>query len=279
MSACPTCSKVNGPSFRFCMGCGAALPRRTLPPSAFEEPLWDPPPRADSTPPPEAVTWTATARPGPTPSRLALVAIAIDGSTRGSHRLPEGTVAFGRNRGGELARDRYLSPEHFAVTPRGERLLVEDRGSLNGVYRKLRAGDSVRLESGQTFRVGRELLRFDAPPSPRPSSDGVESLGVDPLGCVGRLVVVHDRTRTGDAFPVMAGGLLVGRERGDVRFPEDAFVSGTHCRIGVEQGLVWLTDLGSSNGTFLRIRETVEVAVGEILLVGLQLFRVALASR
>jgi hypothetical protein len=290
MFACPTCSKENGPSFRFCMGCGAALPRRTVPASALQDLLGEPVPTPGSTPV-EPVTWTATARPapvdragtgarpGPTPSRLALLAIAIDGSTKAAHRLPEGTVTLGRSRGGELARDAFLSPEHFSVTARGERLLVEDRGSLNGVYRKLRGGDSARLEVGQAFRIGRELLRLEALAEPQRGADGVEWLGADPQGHAGRLVVVHTRHRTGDAFPIPKSGLLLGRERGEVRFPEDPFVSSTHCRLGVEGGAVWLTDLGSSNGTFLQLREPVEIGVGEILLVGLQLFRVALASR
>jgi hypothetical protein len=38
---------------------------------------------------------------------------------------------------------------------------------------------------------------------------------------------------------------------------------------------VCLTDLGSSNGTFLRVREARLVPTGSLLLMGQQLFRVA----
>ena len=66
-----------------------------------------------------------------------------------------------------------------------------------------------------------------------------------------------------------------GRERGDVLFPEDGYVSGLHCRIARGQdGAVYLTDLGSSNGTFIRLRSEPSVASGDMLLMGQQLFRV-----
>jgi len=82
------------------------------------------------------------------------------------------------------------------------------------------------------------------------------------------------RETTGNAFPVPKQGIHIGRERGDVLFPEDGYVSGLHCRITYEEGRIWLTDVGSSNGTFLRIRGEEEVQPGEILLMGQQLYRV-----
>ena len=38
----------------------------------------------------------------------------------------------------------------------------------------------------------------------------------------------------------------LGRERGDVIFPEDGYVSGLHCRIHHDGTAVVLTDVGSS---------------------------------
>ena len=37
-----------------------------------------------------------------------------------------------------------------------------------------------------------------------------------------------------------------------------------------------LTDLGSSNGTFVRLREEAELRSGDVLLMGQQLFRVTM---
>lgn len=66
-----------------------------------------------------------------------------------------------------------------------------------------------------------------------------------------------------------------GRERGDILFSEDGYVSGLHCRIAKgEDGRMYLTDVGSSNGTFVRLRGERDLAPGDVLLMGQQLFRV-----
>lgn len=206
---------------------------------------------------------------------FSLVSITIDGKPKTSHELTAESEVFGRSRAEELAADPFLSPEHFVVSRRGEKLFVRDRGSLNGLFRKLRAAETVRGGDGFVFRVGREVLRFEHLAEPQPTADGVELLGADPGECVGRLVVVHGRESTGNAYLVPAAGLVVGRERGDVLFPDDAFVSGTHCRIDGADGEISLTDLGSSNGTYVKLDESVEVSPGEVILAGLQLFRIS----
>ena len=69
---------------------------------------------------------------------------------------------------------------------------------------------------------------------------------------------------------------MLGRERGDILFPEDGYVSGTHAQLTLRDGQVYLSDLGSSNGTFFRIRGSRMVASGSLLLMGQQLFRATL---
>jgi pSer/pThr/pTyr-binding forkhead associated (FHA) protein len=66
----------------------------------------------------------------------------------------------------------------------------------------------------------------------------------------------------------------MGRERGDILFPEDGYVSGTHARIALRDGRVYLVDVGSSNGTFLRVRGERRLAPGAFILMGQQLFRI-----
>ena len=104
--------------------------------------------------------------------------------------------------------------------------------------------------------------------------DGVERLGSPIEGYVGRITMVVGRETAGASFPVPETGLNLGRERGEVLFPDDGYVSGLHCRISFEDGKVYLTDLGSSNGTFVRMLTQQELGNGDILLMGQQLFRV-----
>jgi pSer/pThr/pTyr-binding forkhead associated (FHA) protein len=67
---------------------------------------------------------------------------------------------------------------------------------------------------------------------------------------------------------------MVGRGTGDVSFPSDGYVSSKHATITVSDGQLAVRDLGSANGTFVRINGTAAVNAGDLLLVGEQILRV-----
>lgn len=208
--------------------------------------------------------------------RIVLTALRADGSEAGSFPLPEAPmITVGRDTGSIFAGDSYLSPRHATFSRQGGRLMVRDEGSLNGVYLKLQPNAPWPLEYGDVFRIGQEIIRFEELVGQGPSSDGVERLGSPARGYIGRLALVIGRDTTGNAFPVPEAGVHLGRERGDVLFSEDGYVSGLHCRIAREQdGNVYLTDVGSSNGTFVRLGADHALSPGDVLLMGQQLFRV-----
>lgn len=204
-----------------------------------------------------------------------LTALRADGSEAGTFRLPDApTVTVGRDTGSIFAGDSYLSPRHASFTRRGGQIVVKDEGSLNGVYLKLKPNEPWPLQYDDVFRIGQEIIRFEElKPQPR-SSDGVERFGSPGKGYIGRIALVIGRDTTGNAFPIPERGIHCGRERGDVLFSEDGYVSGLHCRVHrAQDGKIYLTDVGSSNGTFIRIRSEHPIRPGDILLMGQQLFR------
>jgi pSer/pThr/pTyr-binding forkhead associated (FHA) protein len=205
-------------------------------------------------------------------ARGRLVLIKPDGSEGGVHPLLDGENLIGRGQGSLFDADAYLSPRHgeFTLGPNG--LTVRDLRSLNGVFLKISAEES--LESGDVFRIGQELLRFEVIAPPQPLEDGTEVMGTPNPGFWGRLSVIVGRDVDGSAFPLFGDAIVLGRERGDILFPEDGYVSGTHARITLRGGQVYLADLGSSNGTFLRIRGERSLPTGSFVLMGQQLFRV-----
>lgn len=256
--ACPQCGHENIPSNRFCASCGynLSLARSSAP-----------------APSPSAPAPAPAAEPPANPVKLT--ALRPDGTDLGTFTLPAGVpTTVGRDAGGIFAGDSYLSPRHATFELQNGKLRVRDEGSLNGVYRKIAPLTPVELVDGSIFRIGQEIVRFEALKPEPPGPDGVERLGSPSNGYVGRIALLIGRETTGNAFPVPEQGIHIGRERGDVLFPEDGYVSGLHCRITVEEGRVWLTDVGSSNGTFLRIQGEDEIQPGEILLMGQQLYRV-----
>jgi pSer/pThr/pTyr-binding forkhead associated (FHA) protein len=173
-----------------------------------------------------------------------------------------------------FASDNYLSPKHASLTVRNGSLFVQDAGSLNGTYLRLKPNDPELIADGQMFRIGQEIIRFDRL-KPQPAQDGVEFMGSPPDGYIGRITLVTGRNSEGNAFPVPETGIQLGRERGHVLFPEDGYVSGLHCSLAQVEGQMMLTDLESSNGSFVRLNAERELHEGDVLLMGQQLFRVA----
>jgi pSer/pThr/pTyr-binding forkhead associated (FHA) protein len=210
----------------------------------------------------------------PSAMTVVLTALRADGSEAGSYTIPSATFTIGRDVGAIFAGDNYLSPRHATFVAKNGKLTVRDESSLNGVYKKLRRDEPIAVMIGDVFRIGQEIVRFEALSALQATPDGVERLGSPSKGYVGRIALIIGRDATGNSFPIPETGLHLGRERGDVLFPEDGYVSGLHCRIGYERGQLFVTDLGSSNGTFTRISSEVDLIDGDVLLMGQQLFRI-----
>jgi hypothetical protein len=205
--------------------------------------------------------------------RGKLVLIRPDGGEGGSIPLHEGETLIGRGQGSIFDSDAYLSPRHAQIVLNAAGCVVRDLHSLNGVFVKML--DEEEIASNTIFRIGQELLRFDAIQPPVPQEDGTEIMGSPNPGFWGRLVVVVGRDTDGSAFPLFGDAVVLGRERGDILFPEDGYVSGTHARLSCREGRFYLADLGSSNGTFVRVHGECAIPTESYLLMGQQLFKVS----
>jgi pSer/pThr/pTyr-binding forkhead associated (FHA) protein len=248
---------MNAPNNTFCGSCGFRLG------GAAARPV------ASAAPPPVAVAADAGG------VAIALTALRADGSEAGTYQLPGGTITLGRETGGIFAGDSYLSPRHATFRALGPgRATVKDEASLNGVYKKLARDMPVEIRPNEVFRIGQEIIKFEPIAQDTVGPDGVEKLGAPSKGYIGRIALVIGREESGNAFPIPESGVHLGRERGDILFPEDGYVSGLHCRLSWDGQKLFLTDLGSSNGTFVRVQET-DLRSGDVLLMGQQLFRVA----
>lgn len=256
--SCPVCSNPVPADFKFCGTCGHRVESGGI---------------ASSGPAPAAIESDAPAAQSAAESRGKLVLINPDGSEGSAFPLGEGATAVGRSAGRLFASDAYLSPLHATFVIGQDGCTVRDEHSLNGVYVKIGRDRPVRLAHGDVFRIGQEIMRFEALPPPE-LADGVEPMGSPNPGFLGRICLVVGRETISNAYTVAPDGIHIGRERGDVVFPEDGYVSGLHCRIHHDGSSIVLTDVGSSNGTFVRVRGERKVGSGELLLMGQQLFRI-----
>ncbi len=289
---CPRCGRENDPAFAFCHGCGHSLRAEAdrscarcgakLPPSFrfcghCGQPS-DAPPRGSTAPSSPVVpepplpghAASATAAPA-SPPRLVL--IRHDGQPGPVHRLEREVTICGRRDGDLLLPDDgSVSPRHAAVTVRDGRIRVEDLGSASGTFLRLRSPRSLTF--GDELRLGRQLLRLEPMPRAAPASTPGAPWGSTDPGYRARLVQLLEGGGLGEVLPLRAGANTIGRESGEVAFPGDRYVSGRHARVDVGEAAVTLTDLGSSNGTFVRLQGPTEIGPGDQVLLGMQLLRV-----
>jgi pSer/pThr/pTyr-binding forkhead associated (FHA) protein len=208
----------------------------------------------------------------PTAPGLRIVPVRADGLPGAVHALGAAALVCGRVRGEiRFADDATVSPEHARFSARGGTAVVEDLRSLNGTFVRLRGPRA--LSSGDEVRLGRQLLRVE------PLPHAVEGTGARPWGSADpgyrvRLVQVLEGGGVGEVFPLADGESVVGREAGDVTFPSDRYVSARHARLEVTPTGVMLTDVGSSNGTFVRAVGPTPIGPGDQVLIGMQLLRI-----
>lgn len=179
-----------------------------------------------------------------------------------------------------------LATRHLRLSFDGRKLLAEDMESLNGVYLKLTL--PVELRDGTRFRVGARVIEF-RPAEPLPKAepqvaeDGEEFWSAD-LQPLAYLDFIRPDGERGLRLPVTnPDRTVLGRESRsgkpvDVVLPDDDWVSGQHAQIRRDGGRFFVEDLHSRNGTFVRADSPVEVAAGDILLVGRVLLRVVDSS-
>jgi hypothetical protein len=251
---CTQCGTTVPANFRFCGVCGLDL-------SGIAAPIARPNP---ATPEP-----ARDAKPA-----AVLTLIRPDGSEGGTHPLEMGENKLGRNHGSIFENDGYLSPEHAILTITKTGTTIRDSGSLNGVFVRMVAEEEIT--QGQVIRIGQELLRFEWIESPAPLEDGTEVMGSPNPGYWGKITVIIGKDTDGSAYPLMGESVTLGRERGDINFPDDGYVSGLHARLTNRNGRIYLVDVGSSNGTFLRVKEERSLEDSSFVLLGQQLFRLKL---
>lgn len=256
--SCPRCGYTfpAGGNISWCPGCGNLL---EAPPSS-----------RITTPPGEP---QAAPAPGvPVPPGWTLILLKA-GERTDRYPLRKPAMTLGRTVGDYLfPEDAFLSPLHARVLFRPPAFWIEDAGSRNGVYRRLREPTSLR--GGDMVNLGGLVLRFESagagprstslippPGDVRPFGSGRERVG-------GHLVRILQDGSDGPVFPLTPSRTIFGRKTGHFLFPEDQLLSRQHAQFYERDGRMWVEDLGSSNGTMVRIREAMALEDGTIFRMG-----------
>jgi pSer/pThr/pTyr-binding forkhead associated (FHA) protein len=261
---CPTCGTDVAANFRFCPSCG--------------KPMGDaaaPAPEPGRKAAPKTMFFSAMQAPRP-----KLILIKGDGMDGVSYMLSGTDHVAGRLEGAILfPEDPLLSPRHANFIYRDGKLFVRDESSANGVF--VRIIRPKLLPAGSTFLVGEQLLRVEPVREeavPVPDGDGTYFYGSPKRPAKLQLTQMLAGGAPGMVYRAREDSLTIGREGNDVNFPDDPFISGRHAQISVadtrEGQRFQLTDLGSKNGTFVRVPDETALFHGDYVFIGQQLLRV-----
>jgi pSer/pThr/pTyr-binding forkhead associated (FHA) protein len=200
--------------------------------------------------------------------------------------VPDGdSLVVGRGDGAGLrfTEDRCVSPLHARFTAEGELLYLEDLGSVNGVF--LRVREPVVLVHRDRLRLGDHVFSFEVIPDLEAARLNVTKVFTDPtteiIGTVGgraraRLVTHLVDGHRGKEYSIGGRAIVLGHGRGTHNFMADPRIAPRHAMIAPQpDGGFILTDLDSATGTWRQTRERLAVAPGQELLIGRQHLEIA----
>jgi len=208
-----------------------------------------------------------------------LVTLLKDGSEGRSIPLTNEDADIGASEGDiTFPDDPYLSPRHARIACRAGNYTLRDLDSVNGIYVRLR--EPVEVRDRDVVLIGQQVLRFELlgegelPLGPA-TQKGVLVFGTPEAARFARFVQYTTEGVGRDVHYLFRDETVVGRENGDIVFTDDPFLSRRHAALRVDHaaGRFTLHDLGSSNGTAIRIRGEHVLRDGDQFRIGRHLFR------
>ena len=186
---------------------------------------------------------------------------------------------IGRESGHMLFKDDpYISPHHATLYYRGDQLFIRDENSYNGVF--IRITKPCQLELSEVFIAGEQTCKVESSPSGPVEAhieEGEETRFFTNTRRVEDglwLTQLLEGDQVGIRFPFIESSLSIGRQECDLNFPLDRFMSSRHCHISRQDEHIILTDMGSRNGTFIKIKGEKALTVGDFILIGKQILQV-----
>ena len=218
------------------------------------------PPHAPATPPPD----------------FKLQLVHKDGSG-GAEYPVQSELAVGLSKEGKL----LVSQDFHSLASVCARVFVQDkalfveaqRAAVEGVF--LRVASAYVLEQQDIFFAGEQIFHYEEKPCDKSEAavSSTDPADIEPA-VTAELVRTDAKGNPTGKYPLNAPEVRFGRTRGTHVFSDDNLMSRAHFRI-LERGEDFvLEDVGSRNGTFVKVRGKTPISSGCSLLIAGQLLKV-----
>jgi len=158
-----------------------------------------------------------------------------------------------------FSEDMLLSGRHASISHGPEGYFLRDDGSTNGVFIKIKEARPAEVFNGSVVRLGKQMLLFEA------ENGGASFIHIDVNG------------KPLNRYDLSAQTVVLGRQAPDINLDQaDMALSRRHLSITVKDRKIWVKDLGSANGSFLKIKNSIPLEPDDQFRVGNQLFKFSL---
>lgn len=284
--ACPTCHTMNEAGWAFCQQCGSKLPqsanqppveppRPMDPQTVVAQPVRDmgsglgqpiePPPQeppyvmGQQTVPnqPVAPPRPAPPPPEPPPPQLGRPTVVSQPSPPREPNIPLGQPTVMDQPATQPPPQQRFNPPQGMSTESVQSMPSKGMGGV------------PCQQCGHLNNMGSAFCASCGTPIPVAKTIVMSSVAAAPKG---RLHLIMEGGQQGEVYE-LKDDTMIGRVGGEITFPHDGFMSGRHARIVRKGNSFVLTDEGSRNGTFIKIKDEVELKPGDMILIGKQLFK------
>lgn len=221
--------------------------------------------------------------PKPEPGLPRLVEVTGDGGGGREWEVEELPFDVGRTSGQLILEDDpYLCERHARILESERGFQVRDVSALNGVFVKV--SEPEPIIDGDLILIGDTLLRFEAVDPQAETLEpaveqGVRYFGTPQRSPWARLRVLTEAGTGREVFYLFGDRAELGGGPADVSLLADGGLAPAHASLRLDEDRYLLEDLGSSSGTFLKVRGARVLRSGDVLRIGRRVLRFEVGSR
>ncbi|WP_372367144.1 FHA domain-containing protein [Candidatus Uabimicrobium sp. HlEnr_7] len=201
-----------------------------------------------------------------------LAKIVHHGDEEKSYELTVKDNIIGRDEGDIIfPKSQKISKRHCKVYYHQQKVVVDDLGSMNGTYLKLRK--PYLLKDGDIFSIGKQIFQFRLIKKADKSIVPKRITGAFlPSATIPKAKLVYFIEQGGYDITIIQSKITFGRESGSIVFSNDKTLSPQHASVFEHKSGYILQDLDSEMGTWIRITRPSILKNNDMFRVGEHIF-------